>query len=153
MFKEEAITFPPSSTPQRNFREKRKKKSPISECMCNSWPGGRPGQAGNILETKLPFQRNLSFFTSVPKLFKLPKELNIYWQLLWPEIQGARQQMLAGIFKLEAPFQNSQGLALTWKCVPFSRHLTIFTLPSVFSNWFERKKIPWSISKSLPLIN
>lgn len=58
-------------------KKEEKKKNPISECMCNFWPGGRPGQAGNILEAKLPFQRNLSFFTSVPKLFKLPKELNI----------------------------------------------------------------------------
>lgn len=125
--KEEACYLPPPFNPQRNSRRKKKRiKTPISVCMCNSWPGGGPEGAGNIPEAKLPFQRNFSFFTSVPKLFKLLRS----W-IFNGSCSGQKYKGPGNRCKEAGSFQNSQMLAPTWKCVLFSYHLTIFTYLSL----------------------
>lgn len=74
----------PSLTPSspkelqgKKLRKEFKQTNKKCVCVCISWSGGGPGQAGNIPVAKLPFQRNFLSLLLYPNSSKSSQELNI----------------------------------------------------------------------------
>lgn len=122
----------------------------------------KTGQASNIPVAKLPFQRNVSLFVSLPKFFKIPQWLKYYLSAVaLARNTGDRQQMSAGI-KLEAPLRKAKHWHLPGNScleIPTRTFLEMFMPLRDFHLSYssraglKRGKSPRVVSKSLPLMN